>query len=83
MLCFKVEMNVSIPAEQTFRLLSDLTKRKEWDRHYESVKFTFLASSPIWQTANYVQQNKHDIDFLHSRDSLNNRNAFGMFLKMV
>ncbi|XP_028259513.1 acyl-coenzyme A thioesterase 11b [Parambassis ranga] len=35
MLCFKVEMNVSVPAEQTFHLLSDLRRRKEWDRHYE------------------------------------------------
>uniref|UniRef100_A0A667WV51 Acyl-CoA thioesterase 11b n=1 Tax=Myripristis murdjan TaxID=586833 RepID=A0A667WV51_9TELE len=34
-LCFKVEMHVSIPAEQTFHLLSDLRRRKEWDRHYE------------------------------------------------
>uniref|UniRef100_A0A672I546 Acyl-coenzyme A thioesterase 11 n=1 Tax=Salarias fasciatus TaxID=181472 RepID=A0A672I546_SALFA len=35
MLFFKVEMNVSVPAEQTFHLLSDLRRRKEWDRHYE------------------------------------------------
>uniref|UniRef100_A0A8C9XPM6 Acyl-coenzyme A thioesterase 11 n=1 Tax=Sander lucioperca TaxID=283035 RepID=A0A8C9XPM6_SANLU len=35
MLCFKVEMHVSVPAEQTFHLLSDLSRRKEWDRHYE------------------------------------------------
>ncbi|XP_056270287.1 acyl-coenzyme A thioesterase 11b isoform X2 [Pseudoliparis swirei] len=34
-LCFKVEMHVSVPAEQTFHLLSDLRRRKEWDRHYE------------------------------------------------
>ncbi|XP_056270289.1 acyl-coenzyme A thioesterase 11b isoform X3 [Pseudoliparis swirei] len=31
----KVEMHVSVPAEQTFHLLSDLRRRKEWDRHYE------------------------------------------------
>lgn len=37
MLCFKVEMHVSVPAEQTFHLLSDLTRRKEWDQHYELV----------------------------------------------
>uniref|UniRef100_A0A3P8S4Y1 Acyl-coenzyme A thioesterase 11 n=1 Tax=Amphiprion percula TaxID=161767 RepID=A0A3P8S4Y1_AMPPE len=35
MLCFKVEMYISVPAEQTFHLLSDLRRRKEWDRHYE------------------------------------------------
>ncbi|KAM7410094.1 hypothetical protein PAMA_001512 [Pampus argenteus] len=35
MLCFKVEMHVSVPAEQTFNLLSDLRRRKEWDQHYE------------------------------------------------
>ncbi|XP_045905023.1 acyl-coenzyme A thioesterase 11b isoform X1 [Micropterus dolomieu] len=34
-LCFKVEMHVGVPAEQTFHLLSDLRRRKEWDRHYE------------------------------------------------
>ncbi|XP_054646789.1 acyl-coenzyme A thioesterase 11b isoform X2 [Dunckerocampus dactyliophorus] len=34
-LCFKVEMYVSVSAEQTFHLLSDLRRRKEWDRHYE------------------------------------------------
>uniref|UniRef100_A0A3Q3JZ81 Acyl-coenzyme A thioesterase 11 n=1 Tax=Monopterus albus TaxID=43700 RepID=A0A3Q3JZ81_MONAL len=36
MLCFKVEMHVSISAEQTFHLLSDLRRRKDWDPHYES-----------------------------------------------
>uniref|UniRef100_A0A8C4EHU4 Acyl-coenzyme A thioesterase 11 n=1 Tax=Dicentrarchus labrax TaxID=13489 RepID=A0A8C4EHU4_DICLA len=36
-LCFKVEMHVGVPAEQTFHLLSDLRRRKEWDQHYESV----------------------------------------------
>uniref|UniRef100_A0A3Q4H5K2 Acyl-CoA thioesterase 11 n=1 Tax=Neolamprologus brichardi TaxID=32507 RepID=A0A3Q4H5K2_NEOBR len=36
MLCFKVEMNVRVSAEQTFHLLSDLRRRKEWDQHYES-----------------------------------------------
>ncbi|XP_023195395.1 acyl-coenzyme A thioesterase 11 isoform X1 [Xiphophorus maculatus] len=35
MLCVKVEMYVSVPAEQVFHLLSDLRRRKEWDRHYE------------------------------------------------
>ncbi|XP_061744194.1 acyl-coenzyme A thioesterase 11b [Nerophis ophidion] len=34
-LCFKVEMYVTVSAEQTFHLLSDLRRRKEWDRHYE------------------------------------------------
>ncbi|KAM4548738.1 acyl-coenzyme A thioesterase 11b isoform 1-T1 [Odontesthes bonariensis] len=34
-LCIKVEMFVSVPAEQSFHLLSDLRRRKEWDRHYE------------------------------------------------
>lgn len=37
MLCFKVEMHVSVPAEQSFHLLSDLRRRKEWDQHYELV----------------------------------------------
>uniref|UniRef100_A0A7N8YMA1 Acyl-CoA thioesterase 11b n=1 Tax=Mastacembelus armatus TaxID=205130 RepID=A0A7N8YMA1_9TELE len=39
MLCFKVQMHVSVPAEQTFHLLSDLRRRKEWDQHYELVKY--------------------------------------------
>lgn len=50
MLCFKVEMHVSVPAEQTFHLLSDLRRRKEWDRHYESVTCTLWAFCVIWQT---------------------------------
>uniref|UniRef100_A0A665URG4 Acyl-CoA thioesterase 11b n=1 Tax=Echeneis naucrates TaxID=173247 RepID=A0A665URG4_ECHNA len=35
MLSFKVEMHVSVGAGQTFHLLSDLRRRKEWDQHYE------------------------------------------------
>lgn len=42
MLCFKVEMHVSVPAEQTFHLLSDLRRRKEWDQHYESVIYIYI-----------------------------------------
>uniref|UniRef100_A0A4W6BKA8 Acyl-CoA thioesterase 11b n=1 Tax=Lates calcarifer TaxID=8187 RepID=A0A4W6BKA8_LATCA len=45
MLCFKVEMHVSVAAEQTFHLLSDLRRRKEWDRHYESVTSTYLTKT--------------------------------------
>lgn len=47
MLCFKVEMNIRVSAEQTFHLLSDLRRRKEWDRHYESVlrHIWYLAAS--------------------------------------
>lgn len=47
MLCFKVEMNVCIPAEQTFHLLSDLRRRKEWDLHYEFVTFTLVSTSLV------------------------------------
>ncbi|KAI4828324.1 hypothetical protein KUCAC02_022421, partial [Chaenocephalus aceratus] len=39
MLCFKVEMNVSVAAEQTFHLLSDLRRRKEWDPVYEECEY--------------------------------------------
>uniref|UniRef100_H2V771 Acyl-coenzyme A thioesterase 11 n=1 Tax=Takifugu rubripes TaxID=31033 RepID=H2V771_TAKRU len=35
MLRFKVEMHVGVAAEQTFQLLSDLRRRKEWDQHYK------------------------------------------------
>lgn len=47
MLCFKVEMNVRVSAEQTFHLLSDLRRRMEWDQHYESVlrHIWYLAAS--------------------------------------
>uniref|UniRef100_A0A8C9TXY1 Acyl-coenzyme A thioesterase 11 n=1 Tax=Scleropages formosus TaxID=113540 RepID=A0A8C9TXY1_SCLFO len=34
-LCFKVETHVDIAAKRVFALLSDLTRRKEWDRHYK------------------------------------------------
>ncbi|XP_068599160.1 acyl-coenzyme A thioesterase 11b isoform X2 [Brachionichthys hirsutus] len=34
-LCIKVETHVNVPAEQTFHLLSDLRRRKEWDQHYK------------------------------------------------
>lgn len=37
MLRFKVEMHVGVAAEQTFQLLSDLRRRKEWDQHYKLV----------------------------------------------
>ncbi|XP_012692389.1 acyl-coenzyme A thioesterase 11 isoform X2 [Clupea harengus] len=33
-LCFKVEAEVAVPAATAFLLLSDLTCRQEWDRHY-------------------------------------------------
>lgn len=37
MLRFKVETHVGTAAEQTFQLLSDLRRRKEWDQHYKLV----------------------------------------------
>ncbi|XP_061682010.1 acyl-coenzyme A thioesterase 11b isoform X3 [Syngnathoides biaculeatus] len=43
MLCFKVEMNVSVSAQQTFHLLSDLRRRKEWDRHYQACEVIMQA----------------------------------------
>uniref|UniRef100_A0A7N8WVV4 Acyl-CoA thioesterase 11b n=1 Tax=Mastacembelus armatus TaxID=205130 RepID=A0A7N8WVV4_9TELE len=43
MLCFKVQMHVSVPAEQTFHLLSDLRRRKEWDQHYEECELISQA----------------------------------------
>ncbi|KAM8874658.1 acyl-coenzyme A thioesterase 11b isoform 1-T1 [Spinachia spinachia] len=42
-LCFKVEMHVSVPAEQTFHLLSDLRRRKAWDRIYEECEVIIQA----------------------------------------
>lgn len=43
MLFFKVEMHVSVPAEQTFQLLSDLSRRKEWDQHYKECEVIMQA----------------------------------------
>ena len=51
MLRFKVETHVGIAAEQTFQLLSDLRRRKEWDRHYKlALRFIlgcFQIESPV------------------------------------
>ncbi|KAI1883104.1 hypothetical protein AGOR_G00241800 [Albula goreensis] len=33
-LCFRVETQVDVPAEQVFLLMSDLSRRQEWDRNY-------------------------------------------------
>lgn len=42
-LLFKVEMHVGIPAAQTFHLLSDMTRRKQWDQHYEACEVIMQA----------------------------------------
>ncbi|XP_035279046.1 acyl-coenzyme A thioesterase 11 [Anguilla anguilla] len=34
-LCFRVETQVKVPVEQVFLLMSDLSRRQEWDRNYE------------------------------------------------
>ncbi|XP_066548212.1 acyl-coenzyme A thioesterase 11 isoform X2 [Amia ocellicauda] len=34
-LSFRVEMKVDVPAERVFILLSDLSRRQEWDSHYK------------------------------------------------
>ncbi|TRY87547.1 hypothetical protein DNTS_007097 [Danionella cerebrum] len=33
-LCFRVELDIEIPAQRAFTLLSDLNRRQEWDLHY-------------------------------------------------
>lgn len=78
MLCFKVEMHVSIPAEQTFHLLSDLQRRKEWDRHYESVTYVYTC---IWNFASYgtsccsvlfpIDIKSHKVHFIHYKIKIN------------
>ncbi|KAL2097501.1 hypothetical protein ACEWY4_006708 [Coilia grayii] len=35
-LCFRVEAEVEVPAATAFLLLSDLSRRQEWDLHYNS-----------------------------------------------
>lgn len=34
-LCVRVESEVNVPAERAFLLLSDLSRRPEWDKHYK------------------------------------------------
>ncbi|KAJ8270894.1 hypothetical protein GJAV_G00120470 [Gymnothorax javanicus] len=34
-LCIRVETQVSVPVEHVFLLMSDLSRRQEWDRNYE------------------------------------------------
>ncbi|KAI7810158.1 Acyl-CoA thioesterase 11 [Triplophysa rosa] len=33
-LCFRVESEVDVPAHRAFTLVSDLSRRQEWDQHY-------------------------------------------------
>ncbi len=33
-LCFRVEFEMEIPAQRAFILLSDVSRRHEWDQHY-------------------------------------------------
>lgn len=51
MLRFKVETHVGIAAEQTFQLLSDLRRRKEWDHHYKLVPRSNLRCFQIESAA--------------------------------
>uniref|UniRef100_A0A8C2AXX6 Acyl-coenzyme A thioesterase 11 n=2 Tax=Cyprinus carpio TaxID=7962 RepID=A0A8C2AXX6_CYPCA len=37
-LCFRVEFEMEIPAQRAFILLSDLSRRHEWDQHYTLCK---------------------------------------------
>ncbi|GAA6083883.1 acyl-coenzyme A thioesterase 11 isoform X1 [Tachysurus ichikawai] len=37
-LCVRVESEVNVPAERAFLLLSDLSRRAEWDKHYKQCK---------------------------------------------
>lgn len=66
MLCFKVEMHVSVPAEQTFHLLSDLTRRKEWDRHYELATSAqqHTALSSLLQKVNSIEEERINESFV-------------------
>ncbi|XP_028834183.1 acyl-coenzyme A thioesterase 11 isoform X3 [Denticeps clupeoides] len=34
-LCFRIESEMEVPAERAFLLLSDLSRRQEWDKHYK------------------------------------------------
>ncbi|XP_039532031.1 acyl-coenzyme A thioesterase 11 [Pimephales promelas] len=33
-LCFRVEFEMDVPAQRAFTLLSDISRRQEWDEHY-------------------------------------------------
>ncbi|TST47747.1 Acyl-coenzyme A thioesterase 11 [Bagarius yarrelli] len=37
-LCVRVESEMNVPAERAFLLLSDLSRRPEWDKHYQQCK---------------------------------------------
>lgn len=36
-LCFRVEFEIDVPAHRAFTLVSDLSRRQEWDQHYTYV----------------------------------------------
>lgn len=39
-LCVKVESEMNVPAARAFLLLSDLSRRPEWDKYYKYAIFT-------------------------------------------
>lgn len=46
-LCFRVEFEMEIPAQRAFILLSDLSRRHEWDQHYtwDTIHTTVLLAT--------------------------------------
>lgn len=41
-LCVRVETEVNVPAARAFVLLSDLSRRPEWDKHYKYAAVHFF-----------------------------------------
>lgn len=43
-LSFKIEFEADVPAERVFMVLSDLSKRVEWDPNYEWVSWVSVCN---------------------------------------
>lgn len=59
---FKIEFEADVPAERVFMVLSDLSKRVEWDPNYEWVSWVSVCTdtgpSLMWciRPQEYTQQ---------------------------
>ncbi|XP_053507003.1 acyl-coenzyme A thioesterase 11 isoform X1 [Ictalurus furcatus] len=46
-LCVRVETEVNVPAARAFVLLSDLSRRPEWDKHYKQCKLILQVDDDV------------------------------------
>ncbi|XP_050987892.1 LOW QUALITY PROTEIN: acyl-coenzyme A thioesterase 11 [Labeo rohita] len=66
-LCFRVEFEMEIPAQRAFILLSDLSRRHEWDQHYTLCKLLIRVDEDdfIYQVVTpSVSKGGKDQDFI-------------------